>query len=230
MVYCHHIIIISSAFCSHFHSVCCPRPSRWGCRSIHPANPTSARKIGRFLLEFCHYWHQYPAKKLVRLMLSAFDCPTDIINIYIYSIYYIYVWYICLCIVRHVYKVHLPLPHHVLIPWKEIAHHPLKKNGSLNSEWCLEEQFNAELLAEKHRLYCWIHWKKQILSKLHLWTYEHAKPIVDVTSQDWIGSFCDDHLSVFNAIVTGQYATLNMESYFNSGRVPRYIQVGVNPT
>ena len=106
----------------------------------------------------------------------------------------------------------------------------VKKNGSLNSEWCLEEQFNAELLAEKHRLYCWIHWKKQILSKLHLWTYEHAKPIVDVTSQDWIGSFCDDHLSVFNAIVTGQYATLNMESYFNSGRVPCYIQVGVNPT
>ena len=98
MVYCHHIIIISPAFCSHFHSVCCPRPSRWGCRSIHPANPTSARKIGRFLLEFCHYWHQYPAKKLVRLMLSAFDCPTDIINIYIYSIYYIYVWYIYVCV------------------------------------------------------------------------------------------------------------------------------------
>jgi hypothetical protein len=89
MVYCHHIIIISPAFCSHFHSVCCPRPSRWGCRSIHPANPTSARKIGRFLLEFCHYWHQYPAKKLVRLMLSAFDCPTDFINIYIQYILYI---------------------------------------------------------------------------------------------------------------------------------------------
>ena len=30
----------------------------------------------------------------------------------------------------------------------------VKNNGSLNSEWCLEEQFNAELLAEKHRLYC----------------------------------------------------------------------------
>jgi hypothetical protein len=91
MVHCHHIIIISPAFCSHFHSVCCPRPSRWGCRSIHPANPTSARKIGRFLLEFCHYWHQYPAKKLVRLMLSAFDCPTDIINIYIYIQYILYI-------------------------------------------------------------------------------------------------------------------------------------------
>ena len=93
MVYCHHIMIISPAFCSHFHSVCRPRPSRWGCRSIHPAYPTSARKIGRFLLEFCHYWHQYPAKKLVRLMLSAFDCSTDVI-IYIYIQY---ILYMCVC-------------------------------------------------------------------------------------------------------------------------------------
>ena len=213
MVYCHHIMIISPAFCSHFHSVCRPRPSRWGCRSIHPVYPTSARKIGRFLLEFCHYWHQYPAKKLVRLMLSAFDCSTDVI-IYIYSIYYI-----CVCVTyMFVYcSTCLQSPSSATTPRSDSLEGDrspsVKKNGSLNSEWCLEEQFNAELLAEKHRLYCWIHWKKQILSKLHLWTCEHAKPIVDVTSQDWIGSFCDDHLSVFNAIITSQYATLNMESY-----------------
>ena len=217
MVYCHHIMVISPAFCSHFHSVCRPRPSRWGCRSIHPAYPTSARKIGRFLLEFCHYWHQLPAKKLVRLMLSAFDCSTDITHTHIYI--YTYIWCICLCIV-HYCSTCLQSPSSATTP----------RSDSLEGDrsppwWCLEEQFNAELLAEKHRLYCWIHWKKQNFSKLHLWTCEHAKPIVDVTSQDWIGNFCDEHLSVFNAITTRQYATLNMESYFNSGRVPRYIYI-----
>ena len=149
MVYCHHIMIISPAFCSHFHSVCRPRPSRWGCRSIHPAYPTSARKIGRFLLEFCHYWHQYPAKKLVRLMLSAFDCSTDVI-IYIYTVYTIYMCvcdiYVCVLFdmfTKSIFRYYTTF----WFPGRRSLT-TRKKNGSLNSEWCLEEQFNAELLAE----------------------------------------------------------------------------------